>query len=675
METTSKTTFPALFSPLKIGRLILKNRIISSPMGVYDLTAEGYFTSEAVARYELLAKGGVGAVSIGESLVHSKTGNNHGRVPRLDDPGFLRGLYQCTDAIHRHGALASIELLHPGRRADPLYNAEGKTYGPSAGFCHYGDGEHEVTELTEAMIGVIVNAFGDAAEMAMLAGCDFVTVHAGHGWLLNQFLSPANNQRTDRFGGSLENRARISLMVADNIRRKCGRDFIIDFRISGDDFMEDGADQAEVAEFAKLLAEKIDMIHVSAANFNNRRASIRMFPSMFYPRGVNAFLAEEIKRHVSIPVVTVGGFNDPAHMERIVSEGRADVIALGRALLADPFLPDKALSGREDDIAYCTRCNQCMSVGFVPYVKYNLGVSHCAVNPWYGLHSQYLRKLDFEAYGRNPVSPGTVLVAGGGPAGMQAALGAAERGHEVLLAEKSDSLGGMLRFACFPEFKRDIRRYIDLLQRRIERHPRIEIRYGAAVTPAFVKALGPKALIVAIGSEPARPALPGMDDPRVVQAVDLHTGGRSAGGRVVVIGAGQVGVEEGIVLAREGRDVTLVEMSGKLARDAPYIHYLALLNEMEGLPNMRVALNMRCVGIRPEGVVCQSDSGQETVYAADTIVVAAGLLPLREEAEGFLGSAPRVLLAGDCRKTAQMAEAALSGYFAGYHIPSGPQAT
>jgi 2,4-dienoyl-CoA reductase-like NADH-dependent reductase (Old Yellow Enzyme family)/thioredoxin reductase len=666
-----------LFSPLKIGGLILKNRIISAPMGAHSLTAEGYFSPEAIEQYEILAKGGAGAVSIGESLVHSKTGNNHGRVLRLDDPGVLRGLYQCTDTIHRYGALASIELLHPGRRADPLYNADGKTYGPSAGFCHYGDGEHAVTELTEEMIEVIVNAFGDAAEKAMLAGCDFVTVHAGHGWLLNQFLSPDNNQRTDRFGGSLENRARISLMTADNIRKKCGGDFVIDFRVSGDDFMENGADLADVTEFAKLLAERVDMIHVSAANFNNRRAGIRMFPSMFHPRGVNAYLAEEIKKHVSVPVVTVGGFNDPAHMEQWLSEGRADAVALGRALAADPFLPEKALSGREDDIAYCTRCNNCLSVGFVPYVKYNLGVSHCSVNPWHGLISQYLRE-------GTPGRPGirqaagafrggagegrSVLVAGGGPAGMQAALGAAEQGRRVTLLEKSDSLGGLLRFASYPEFKRDIRRYVDLLRRRIEAHPNIEIRYNTVVTPELAEDTDPDVLIVAIGSRPARLDLPGIDDPRVVQAVDLHCLGKEPNGRVVIIGAGQVGVEEGIVLAMEGRDVTLVEMGGKPAADAAYLHYLALIDQMERLPNLRLELNMKCTGISPEGVVCRSRDGREAVYAADTIVSAAGLTPLREEAERLLGAARRVILAGDCRKPAQMAEAVLSGYFAGYNV-------
>jgi NADPH-dependent 2,4-dienoyl-CoA reductase/sulfur reductase-like enzyme len=383
---------------------------------------------------------------------------------------------------------------------------------------------------------------------------------------------------------------------------------------------------------------------------------------MFHPRGVNAYLAEEIKKHVSIPVVTVGGFNDPVHMEQWLSEGRADAVAMGRALLADPFLPEKAQTGREEDITYCTRCSNCLSVGFVPYVKYNLGVSHCSVNPWHGLIPQFLRGAARAGHLK------TVLVAGGGPAGMQAALGAAERGHKVLLLEKSDSLGGLLRFASHPEFKRDIRRYVELLRRRIEAHPNIELRYNTLVTPELAEELDPDTLIAAVGSRPARLEAPGADDARVVQAVDMHTSGREAGSRVVIIGAGQVGVEEGISLAMEGRDVTLVEMSGKPASDAAYLHYLALIDQMERLPNLRLELHTKCTGISPEGVVCRDGDGRERVYAADTIVAAVGLTPLREEAERLLGAARQVILAGDCRKPAQMAEAVLSGYFAGYNV-------
>ena len=234
------TNFPTLFSPLKVGSLTLKNRLMSAPMYMHDTSAEGYLEKDRIAFYERLAKGGVAVVCLGESLVHSATGNNHGRVFRLDDPGSLPSLITCTDAIHRYNALASVEILHPGRRADPLFNKEGKVYGPSGGMCHYGDSAHEITELDEEMIEIIVNAFGDAAEMAQLGGCDMVMVHGGHGWLLSQFLSPNTNKRTDRFGGSIENRARILVMVAENIRKKCGPDFPIDFRISGDDLVEGG---------------------------------------------------------------------------------------------------------------------------------------------------------------------------------------------------------------------------------------------------------------------------------------------------------------------------------------------------------------------------------------------------------------------------------------------------
>ncbi|MEG1537120.1 MAG: NADH:flavin oxidoreductase, partial [Clostridiales bacterium] len=416
------THFPHVFDPLQVNGITLKNRLLSAPMGAHGLSAEGYMTPEAIDFYAQLAKGGVAVVCIGETLVHSATGNDHGRVFRLDDPGTLTGLIQCTDTIHRYQALASVELLHPGRRADPIYNKDHTTYGPTGGFAHYGDGQHEVTELTEEMIATIVAAYGDAAEMAKLGGCDMVTVHGGHGWLLNQFLSPANNQRTDRFGGSIENRCRIYLLVADAIRAKCGPTFPIDFRISGADFMENGATLEDTVVLAQLLAPKIDMLHVSATSFHSRKASIRMFPSTFLPRGCNAYLAEEIKKQVNIPVVTVGAFNDPAQMEELLSQGRVDGIALGRALLADPLLPEKAKNGLEDDILYCVRCNNCMSASFVPYVKYALGISHCAVNPWHGLLTE---KLHFP----KPYGHQKLLIAGGGPAGMEAALGAAECGH------------------------------------------------------------------------------------------------------------------------------------------------------------------------------------------------------------------------------------------------------
>ena len=657
------TRFPHLFSPLQIGPLVMKNRLLSAPMSAKGLTAEGYMTQETIDNYALLAKGGVGAVCIGETLVDSATGNDHGRVFRLDDPGALPGLRRCTDTLHRYGALVSIELLHPGQRADPQYNKDGVVYGPTGGQCHYGDGFNTIIEMDEAMIAHVVQAYTTAAEMAKLGGCDFVTVHAGHGWLLNQFLSPANNRRADRFGGEIANRCRIYIMVAEAIRAACGADFPIDFRISGEDFMENGATLADTVYLARELQRRIDMLHVSATSFHSRQASIRMFPSMFYPPGVNAYLAEEIKKHVSIPVVTVGGFNDPAHMEQLLAEGRVDAIALARSLLADPLLPEKARLGLEEDIIYCVRCNHCMSTDFVPYVKYALGVSHCSVNPWHGLAGEFLHR-------QIPYGQQKVLVAGGGPAGMEAALGAAECGHSVILCEKSGELGGMLRYAWHAEFKRDLEEhFVQVLARRIAAAPNIELRLNTTVTPQLVKEIAPDALIVALGGKPALPEIPGLDDQRVLQAIELHRPGQTLGQKIVFIGGGLVGCEEAIDLAkRPGKDVTVIEMTDTLAADAPYVHYLALQNEFARLPNLRFILKQQVTRIEAAGARTVDAAGRQHLYEADTIVIAAGMQPLAAQAAALRNLAPYTAVVGDCREISQMNEAVLAGYFAGYTL-------
>jgi 2,4-dienoyl-CoA reductase-like NADH-dependent reductase (Old Yellow Enzyme family) len=275
--------YPNLLSPIKIGPFTLRNRIESSPNNTWYGTLEGHFRPEQFAYFGFKAKGGAAIVTIGESNVHRKTGIAHGDMPFLDHPDILPSLIRTTEAIKRHGAIASIQLIHPGRRANGDYY-DGIVYGPSAGPALFGS---PIVQMDEDVIEEVVNAFGDAAETAKLGGCDMCQIHGGHGWLLHQFLSPLNNQRTDRFGGSLENRARISMMVIDNIRKKCGPDFPIEFRLSGSEHIEGGLTIDDMVEFAKMIDGKVDIIHVSSCTFHNPATNTHMTPSAFHERGIN----------------------------------------------------------------------------------------------------------------------------------------------------------------------------------------------------------------------------------------------------------------------------------------------------------------------------------------------------------------------------------------------------
>ncbi|UCD44522.1 MAG: FAD-dependent oxidoreductase [Candidatus Bathyarchaeota archaeon] len=643
--------FPRLFSPMRLGPYVLKNRIESAPMGVHG-TPEGYITPEGTAYYELRAKGGAAIVTLGESMVDSK-GTSHGRITPLDDPGILHSLINTTDAIKRHGAIASIELLHAGIRSR-TQRPDGAVYGPSAGTSFYGK---KIIEMREAEIKQVVNAFGDAAEMAKLGGVQMCMIHGGHGWLLSQWFSPLHNHRKDRFGGSIENRARIALMIIEDIRKKCGPDFPIEIRLSGDEFTKGGMRLEETVELAKTLDGKVDVIHVSAATFHDRTAGLRMFPSVFLPRGCNVYLAEAIKKVVKTPVNTVGALNYPAHMEEILESGKADMITLGRALLADPFLPEKAKKGNEDDITPCIRCNYCISQNFTPYVKYPRGIVRCVVNPIIG--REYESRFVQTSGGKKKV-----MVVGGGPGGMQAAITASDRGHEVILCEKSSRLGGTLVYAEREYFKEDTKKLTEVLIRRVQKRP-IKLMMDTEVTPEVVKGISPDVLIAAVGAEPIIPEISGIKNKNVVIAASMYDE-EAIGRKVVVIGGGLVGCEEGLHLAYLGKEVTILEMLEKPAADAPYLHWLGLMRELE--KSVRLEINAKCILITEEGVFAVNERGEERFYEADTILLAVGLKPRMEVVESLRNCALDFSVIGDCLQPATVMEAIHMGYFSAMNI-------
>lgn len=642
-----------LFQPLRLGRTVLKNRIEAAPVSVANLTPQAHFTPDNIAIFERKAKGGAAIVNMGEARIDLKTGISHLLCLALDDPEVMPSLILATDAIRRHNAIPAIEILHPGGRANPEYY-DGPIWAPSDAPGHL---EKDYTALDEKTIDYIVNCFANAAEMAWLGGVEMVMIHGGHGWLLHEFLSPLNNHRTDKFGGSLENRARISLMVVDAIRRRCP-ELLIEFRLSGSELVEGGLTIDDQVEFAKLLDGKVDLIHVTAGTFHYPETNQHMVPSMFHPFGVNVEFAAAIKKAVKTPVAVVGGLDEPKLMEQVLAEGKADIIAVGRSIIADAQMPGKLRGGRADDVTPCIRCNHCISESFVPYVKYSSRLTRCSVNPVAG--REYTEKDVCPA-----LIPKKVLVIGGGPAGMEAAITLADRGHQVILAEKSGRLGGAIRFAGHVSFKSKLDQLMQVLIRRVERR-KITVMLNTGMTPELARSLRTDAIVCAIGADPIVPPVPGVDLEIAVSAVGMHEHMEEIGQNVVILGGGLVGCEESIFLGELGKKVTVLEMKPELCRDAPFLHHEAVLLEMERL-GITARTGMRCTGILPDGVTAEQD-GKEIKLPADTVIIAAGLAPKLDEAESFRSCAPEFWKIGDCRQARNVRLAIHEGYDAGSYI-------
>jgi len=637
--------YPYLSSPIQIGNAIYRNRMASAPTGGTDMSPEGHIGQKSIAFYELKAKGGAAVVPVCEVVVHRETDDSPMFLLDSDNPAMLGSFTYAADAIRRHGAIPSIELSHGGRYA--FLKKVSTKYGPSAGTEENGS---VVLELTHDQIRDIVAAYGHTAALAKRAGFEMIMIHGGHGWLINQFLSPFHNIRTDGYGGSIENKCRFALEAIESVRNAVGPGFPIEFRLSGRESFKGGYELDTAVKIAEVIAPHIDLLHVSAGSHHLQFDVSH--PSMFMPHGANLHFAEEIKKHVSVPVATVGNLGDPAKMEEIIASGKADVVYMARALLADPYLPRKIMENRDDEIIQCLRCYVCnMERG-------KNGTRRCTLNPLIGREADGLEILPARV-------PRKVLVAGGGPGGMEAALISAQRGHKTILCEKADRLGGILNCEEGVSFKEPMFNFTKTMERLLAIEG-VEVRLNTEVTSDYAEKENADVLICAVGSEAIIPPIPGIDGGNVIPVLDLPGRRGEIGDKVVVLGGGQAGCETAIHLANEGKSVVIVEMLDKLASDSFEFQRDVMLEQVYG--RVDIKLGYKGIKIDSRGLYCKSPSGEEELIAADTIIISVGQSSRRCVVDSLLDAAPRVMQIGDCVKPKDMTVAIYQGFHAALDV-------
>ena len=606
--------YPHLCQPITLGNVTFRNRMFASPIGATDIDKDCVPGERTRAFYELRAKGGAAAVTVSELVVHPETDGSHMLHLDLATVGSLAAFTFIADSIKRHGAVPSVEFSHSGQYAGTYMADKSKKqgltqYGPSDGVRPDG---MKVTALTKEQIADIVARYGETAKLAKRAGFEMIMVHGGHTWLLNQFMSPYFNHRTDEYGGSFENRMRFTIEVLQAVREAVGPMFPIEFRMSGSELFEGGYDLAEGVKIAQAVEEYVDLIHVSAGSY--QFGFFTTHPSMFSEHGMNVYLAEEIKKHVKKPVATIGALNDPDQMEEIIASGKADVVYMGRAILADPYLPQKVVSGNEDKIVKCLRCFACMAERPTTQTR------RCTVNPLMGIE------------------------------------------HEMEKLDKSDKVGGILKCEQAIDFKQEMYQLgLALEAQAIEAG--VEIRCNTEVTPKYAQEQQADVMILAVGSDPIVPPLKGMDGENVVVVNNYYLEKEKVGDSVVVLGGGLAGCEAAIHLAQEGKKVHLVEMRSELAPDANIRHRPILMQMIDKY--VEAHTGYQGMEVTENGVICKDADGKEVLVPGKSVICAVGQRANRSCVNEIRDCAPIVREIGDCVRPGNITNAIYMGYHAG----------
>ncbi|MFC2005550.1 FAD-dependent oxidoreductase [Chloroflexota bacterium] len=630
MNNVSKMQFEKLFEPGWLGQMKLRNRIVMAPMGTRFSSRDGSVSQRTKDWYEARARGGAGMVIIEVTCVEGKLGRHADRILRIDDDEFIPKLSELAQVIQKHGAKAIIQLYHAGRLGTPTQpDLQPVSSSPIA---DTEEGGRLPRELTIGEIEHLVNCFAQAAERVKKAGFDGVELHAATNYLIAQFLSAYYNKRSDKYGGNLQNRARFLIEIISAIKEKVGQDFPLWCRINGREFgMEGGITSDEGQQIARLAQEAgCHAIHVSSYG----TGALSLHP-MAHPVGSLSRLAEGVKKAVSIPVIAVGRIT-PEFGEELLQHGKTDFIAIGKALIADPDLPNKAASRRLEDIVPCLSCYSCW-----PQVRAFISPDlplYCAVNAAVG------REREFTIHPAERAKK--VLIIGGGPAGLETARVAALRGHHVVLFEKERELGGQLQLAAIPPYKQSIHSLTKYLGYQAEKLG-VKVELGKEADMGQVEKLNPDVVVLATGVIPVVPEIRGIERPNVFYAADVLAGKVHVGETVVVIGGELVGCETAEFLVEMGKKVTITRRGLEIAAKIAPLIRSRLLNRLT-TKEVTMLTGVKYEEITDKGLLITTKEGEKRLINADTIVIAAGARPNTELFKSLEDKGYETHLAGDC---------------------------
>lgn len=643
--------FDKLFEPWPIGNLRLRNRIISAPMERNYANIDGSITQQYIDNLIAKAKGGV-ALIIVESTYVDPLGKGRKYQVGCHDDKLIPSLKRMTDAVHKYGAKIALELQFSGRQTSGKITGM-QPIAPSVVPCWVSGGDIP-REMTVAEIKVMVSKFAEAAERSKRAGFDMVELHGAHGYLLAQFFSGYSNKRKDEYGGSLENRMRFPLEVVKAVRAEVGDDFPIAYRLSGDEYIENGVDLDQSVLFAKKLAEAgVDLIDVSAGLYET---SFIISQPMDIPLGCNVHLAEEIKRTVNIPVSTAGRINDPAFADDIIREGKADFVSLARALHADPDFPQKAKEGRLEDICMCVGCMQgCIDILGTGYPIF------CAVNSTVSRERDYVIK-------KSGVSK-KVVVVGGGPGGMEVARVASLRGHNVTLYERTNQLGGQMIWAAKPLYRGEYEQVTRYLSVQI-RKAGVKVMLEQEVNAQFIYDQEPDVVVVATGATPDKTFIMGDEMMHVHTYLEILDGTVKPGKKVVVIGGQKIGCEVAEFIAEKGAEVILTDPTDTYCQDAGQKTRWLLIERLENSENIDLRLDTTIEKIQVSSIVVQKGGELEHIDGVDMVVLALGRISNNSLGDQlkYDGIISPIYMVGDCVRPNMMTEAIMQGAAIGHQL-------